>query len=855
MPVDMPPTSLANKGTQNFKWVEMTPGKAFPKGTEYKVATAGGKQRTFAKIPNEVVQNAVPETPTMGKPPIEPPGATTGATNAIKTRIREKGNFVPTEADDVAIDNVVRKLKSGELDTEARAAWTPEEIQTQLNWKKNIEARLNPGKAVTPAGRAWPQLTKGKRATLADKAGLKHPFDVAEKEWDELGDAARLIEEKTTLPKEWTPAKLLKAARTQANPTGQVTFLPRSYEQSVQKLKTQLVKAERITPELEASIKQQQAIRGTSIDKARNIGGEAGYRASFGESAASSREISLASDLSSGHLDTLQREVDDWAAFRETVLKGKESRQGFTWQHASDGLHKLMGTYPGAEGKAIRPYDFEMDALKSAIPDIVDSPLGHMPTAVETVYGVGKFMFWDTPLDLTKAMRAMLDDSAILRQGFVLATGHPLEAGLPGLKESLIDAFSPSHYGKLGLAIEEHPFKPIFDHFKMEFTGMGEEELFRNRLIKSIPIVKSVYNASERAFSGGLNKMRLHAASEYMAAWMKKYPEYAEAIMKEAKLPTGKTAEMAELSGRAGGWLVNASSGRGSLGPFQHWAPFLRDTLWTPQLYSARLQYFPVGFGKAFNMFVQSGGKDNIFLKMYAQQFAGMSLFTGATLTGLYYAGADIELDPRSTDFLKAKIGNTHIDLTGGFQQYFRYAAQIAGGERKAADGKIVESNRLDSFMRLLRSKEAPAVAFVHDVLAGQSMIGEEVGLNKETTLRYAYQSFTPFFVQDVADAVKDAGPAKGAALAAPGFFGGGVLTYPNAEKSTNQPAMVPLTRDQIIENQVWAQYPYWKVVNDQIALAVKANPGMEASLLKKHPKLVQIRKEIVKRKRMAKLR
>ncbi len=37
----------------------------------------------------------------------------------------------------------------------------------------------------------------------------------------------------------------------------------------------------------------------------------------------------------------------------------------------------------------------------------------------------------------------------------------------------------------------------------------------------------------------------------------------------------------------------------------------------------------------------------------------------------------DVEVDPRSPDFGKARIGNTRYDMLGGFGQYLRLGAQI----------------------------------------------------------------------------------------------------------------------------------------------------------------------------------
>jgi hypothetical protein len=47
-----------------------------------------------------------------------------------------------------------------------------------------------------------------------------------------------------------------------------------------------------------------------------------------------------------------------------------------------------------------------------------------------------------------------------------------------------------------------------------------------------------------------------------------------------------------------------------------------------------------------------------------------------------------VEIDPRSTDFGKIKVGNIRWDIWGGFQQWVRVASQLATGERKTGKGK-----------------------------------------------------------------------------------------------------------------------------------------------------------------------
>ena len=90
----------------------------------------------------------------------------------------------------------------------------------------------------------------------------------------------------------------------------------------------------------------------------------------------------------------------------------------------------------------------------------------------------------------------------------------------------------------------------------------------------------------------------------------------------------------------------------------------------------------------------------------------GMSVLALAKLNG-----ADVEDDPRSSDFGKIKSGNTRWDIWGGFQQYVRLFSQVASGEKKSSgSGEIQRLNgegrfgetRGDVTSRFVRGKLAP---------------------------------------------------------------------------------------------------------------------------------------------------
>jgi hypothetical protein len=146
--------------------------------------------------------------------------------------------------------------------------------------------------------------------------------------------------------------------------------------------------------------------------------------------------------------------------------------------------------------------------------------------------------------------------------------------------------------------------------------------------------------------------------------------------------------------------------------------------------------------------------------------------------------GAEVGSDVRSSDLGKIKIGNTRIDIWGGFQPYVRMAGQLISGEYiSSTTGKKLTLGegykpltRLDILMRQIESKEAPVFSFLTDILKGQTFEGKPINIPKEIGMR-----FVPMVVQDLYDVIKDNPEAAPAVILTP--FGVGVQTYKGKRK------------------------------------------------------------------------
>jgi hypothetical protein len=170
-----------------------------------------------------------------------------------------------------------------------------------------------------------------------------------------------------------------------------------------------------------------------------------------------------------------------------------------------------------------------------------------------------------------------------------------------------------------------------------------------------------------------------------------------------------------------------------------------------------------------------------------AKNLVGYMAAATTALGMLKAAGAQVETDPRSSDFGKGRIGKTRIDLFVGYQQIARYSAQLISGERKIPDkGGVQKINRMDDVvLRFGRSKLAPAAGFAWSALSGRNYAGEDYTPNKENIGKIAYQEFTPMVVSDIIDAAREQGPLAGLLVGPASAMGIGTTTYtPKAKKS-----------------------------------------------------------------------
>lgn len=387
----------------------------------------------------------------------------------------------------------------------------------------------------------------------------------------------------------------------------------------------------------------------------------------------------------------------------------------------------------------------------------------------------GKFVKGSTvALSIERAFKTAFDLSAAFRQGRIYF----------GTKE-WNGAFKRMFgYAKDPLAMNELEVKIMMNKYsefalknkrELGLTLLGEsftqrEEQFGAKIIEKIPLLKG----SERAFVGFLNDLRFN-----------RFVNQLEKLDKAGHSITDNPQAMKQLAE-----VIGAGTGRGTLGKLETAAPALATVMFSPRWLTSRFQIL-------FNPLTKSGPARAEAIRQLA-----MTMGTSVAILGmLKMAGADVEVDPRSSDFGKAKIGNTRFDITGGLAPVITLFVRVGYGlARKPAikstttgtiallnSGSFGARTILDTVEMFFENKTSPAMSVIRDLMKGESFEGKpvELSLTKDFGVYLADQLIYPLITTDAYEAFTDAsgGALMGVGATGASLFGVGVQTYAPSKK------------------------------------------------------------------------
>ena len=369
-------------------------------------------------------------------------------------------------------------------------------------------------------------------------------------------------------------------------------------------------------------------------------------------------------------------------------------------------------------------------------------------------------------LNLPRALMASVDFSAPLRQGLVATIGNPREA-LSAAKEMFLSGFNEERFNRWFQELEISGDYQLIKDSGLYISdpnalrlGDKEEAFMTNVLDKArnLPggwgkLFKALtlpVTASERAYVAYLNDIRVSIFRKMVAG------------MDEPTIDKVKAA--AEY--------LNNATGRGKMWEsFERNSQILNSAFFSPRLMASRLNLMnPKYYSKMPAEVRKKAIKD-----ILATLATGSMVLTLASL-----AGAEVGLDPESSNFGKIKVGDKKWDIWGGFQQYFRLAWRVIDATQKAIRQEKIkrDADAVSVMGRFLRQKLAPVPAYSFNALIGRNVVGQPFDWGKDTRAL-----FTPLMVKDIANAFIEDGFTGALTTGIPGMFGIGVSDFPDKKK------------------------------------------------------------------------
>jgi hypothetical protein len=557
----------------------------------------------------------------------------------------------------------------------------------------------------------------------------------------DLSEEANRLGEYGTLP---SPTLDAAGNISSSPPSKEIVAQP---SESVQKVLAALKEAAPLNREQQ---KLYSAERGKRIKAAlatgEKVSGEAGFYAELSKLKGELPKVQFESIRSK----ITQSDVDD--LFMR--IKDSPDLTDFEKIAARGGLAKLFGAYGGNV-----PQAKQLTLLNKVFGDeFVAAALDKRPL-------FQKFMnVAEETLNVPRAVMASFDLSAPFRQGAFMA-GRPKQF-IPAFGEMFKYVFSEKTFQNAEKEITSRPRYPLMQESGLAITEMGKnlgarEERFMSNYAEKIPVLGRGIRASERAYVGFLNKLRADVFDD---------------LISKAEIQGRTPASDPELV-KGISRFINAATGRGGLGKLEEAAVVMNTVFFSPRLMASRLTLLnPLYYVK-----------QDPFVRKEALKTLVSSASVGLTVLGLSkLMGAEVQVDPRSSDFGKIKIGkNTRVDPWGGFQQWVRLGAQLITGKVVSTSGgkEIVLGEgykpltRLDIIQRSFEYKTAPVISFALDMLRGQSPFGEKLNIPKEIGLR-----FVPMMVQDFYDLAQE--DPRLTPLIIPAAFGTGTQTYEHQTKT-----------------------------------------------------------------------
>jgi len=402
---------------------------------------------------------------------------------------------------------------------------------------------------------------------------------------------------------------------------------------------------------------------------------------------------------------------------------------------------------------------------------------------------------WENIFGVPKSLKSVID-LPFLRQTVTQAASHPIQTG-KALKNSL-KAFSEPQYNRIMTELEMHPrFQQMKD---LGVLDPDVSQQFPSNWAEKIPGVRQ----SEQMYTAGMDTLR-----------SSRFDDIANKVEGDF-WKDGNQGPIDPAEYEAIAKYVSDATGRGSMGALTegNLGKAMNLGFYSPKFRASR---FSLMNPKNYTQAGKYASPSNIPLQEARRDASKYGAALTSALGAGVLAGADVEIDPRSSDFLQAQFGNTRLDLTGGMRPIANMAARSAAGfvpgldtyksARTDETGQANDPDNPGEYLanafgnaagnvgRYARTGLAPGVPSVlGDLTAGKTrtrgqdvykdVVGRDISdsfdsgpLKDIPYVPYGLGQISPMYPQDIYKGFEDLGAGE-APLAALGFLGAGQSTF-----------------------------------------------------------------------------
>jgi N12 class adenine-specific DNA methylase len=387
---------------------------------------------------------------------------------------------------------------------------------------------------------------------------------------------------------------------------------------------------------------------------------------------------------------------------------------------------------------------------------------------------------------LSRALMTSIDASAVFRQGGTVAFGHPMMAKAVA-KDMYRAMLSKSSEFKTAEEIRKDDLYQFAITAGLQITEeegkiTKQEEAYMGRWARD-------GIGAQGTWLNDKSKIALWPVAASARGYMTFLNGIRFQLFKHLIANLGRGGQVTADEAKVIAMYINAATGRSDLGPMMRWAEQMNMVFFAPRFVASRFQYLGLPLWLLGNRKVSGRVKKAIAME-YVRHATGVMSFLGLTVAlGRLLGGDDeeekptVSLDPRSSDFLKIKIGETRIDPMSGLSQVVVLASRIATGKRVRADGEVVSLRGDDKehatsgvfgvMADFLRTKLAPIPGAIVDIPAEENVVGQTV-----TPASAAVNLVFPLSLREISDTAESRGIPQGVLITLLSLHGMGASTY-----------------------------------------------------------------------------